>query len=124
MRSGVLPDLTLISASPLSSCFTRPAFHLAENEAYMKTPEIKMSIYKVLAHAVKFHAQAFSQTRSSPLRVRLLRLTCASSTSSGAQTSIIQALQYFEHLSEPMADLLAIISKEFDHTQLTEEVLR
>lgn len=36
----------------------------------------------------------------------------------------MQALQYFEHLSEPMADFLAILVREFDHTQLTEDVLR
>lgn len=42
----------------------------------------------------------------------------------GAQTSIMQNLTYFEHLSEPMAELLAILEKEFDYTQLTEEVLR
>lgn len=42
----------------------------------------------------------------------------------GAQTSIMQNLTYFEHLSEPMAELLTILEKEFDHTQLTEEILR
>ena len=82
-------------------CFTRPAYQIAENEAYMKTVEIRMGFYKVICLSVKFHNHSFS-----------------------AQTSIIQSLQYFEHLSEPMAELLSILAKEFDHTQLTEEVLR
>jgi len=83
------------------SCFTKPAYQLAEVEAYLKQQEIKLGIYKVICLAVKFHGHAF-----------------------GAQTSIVQNLTYFEHLSEPMAELLAILEKEFDYAQLAEEVLR
>jgi condensin complex subunit 1 len=36
----------------------------------------------------------------------------------------MQNLQYFEHLSEPMAELVTIMSREFDYPQLGEEVLR
>jgi condensin complex subunit 1 len=36
----------------------------------------------------------------------------------------MQNLTYFEHLAEPMAELLNILEKEFDHTILTEEILR
>ena len=42
----------------------------------------------------------------------------------GAQTSIIQNLSYFEHLAEPMAELLHILSEQYDYPQLTDEVLR
>ena len=42
----------------------------------------------------------------------------------GAQTSIIQNLSYFEHLAEPMAEFLHILSEQYDYPQLTEEVLR
>ena len=42
----------------------------------------------------------------------------------GAQTSIIQSLSYFEHLSEPMAELLHILSDQYDYPQLAEEILR
>ena len=83
------------------SCFVKPAYQLCETEMYLKNNEIKLGIYKVLCLAVKFHGHAF-----------------------GAQTSIIQNLTYFEHLSEPMAELLAILEKEFDYAQLGEEVLR
>lgn len=83
------------------SCFVKPAYQLAENESYLKSNEIKLGIYKVICLAVKFHQHAF-----------------------GAQTSIIQNLTYFEHLSEPMAELLAILEKEFDFGQLGEEILR
>lgn len=38
--------------------------------------------------------------------------------------SIMQNLQYTEHLSEPMADLVTILAKEFDYSQLGEDVLR
>ena len=42
----------------------------------------------------------------------------------GAQTSVIQNLSYFEHLSEPMAELLQILSEQYDYPQLTEDTLR
>ena len=45
-------------------------------------------------------------------------------TCTGAQTTIFQNLNYFEHLAEPMAELLTILDAEFDHTSTTEEVLR
>jgi condensin complex subunit 1 len=83
------------------SCFTKPAYQLAETESYLKNQEIKMGIYKVICLAVKFHSHAF-----------------------GAQTSIIQNLTYFEHLAEYMAELLSILEKEFDFNQLGEEILR
>lgn len=38
--------------------------------------------------------------------------------------TIMQNLQYTEHLSEPMAELVTILAKEFDYSQLGEEVLR
>ena len=42
----------------------------------------------------------------------------------GAQTSIIQSLSYFEHLSEPMAELLHILAEQYDYPQLAEEIIR
>ncbi|BEJ11951.1 hypothetical protein CspHIS471_0204110 [Cutaneotrichosporon sp. HIS471] len=83
------------------SCFTKPAYQLAEVEVYLKTNEVRLGIYKVICLAVKFHGHGF-----------------------GAQTSIMQNLTYYEHLSEPMAELLTILDKEFDYPQLAEEVLR
>jgi len=41
-----------------------------------------------------------------------------------AQTAIIQNLSYFEHLSEPMAELLHIMCDSYDYPQLAEEVLK
>jgi condensin complex subunit 1 len=42
----------------------------------------------------------------------------------GAQTAIVQNLQYYEHLSEPMAELLQILTEQYDYPQLTDEILR
>ncbi|SAM85392.1 related to YCS4-subunit of condensin protein complex [Ustilago bromivora] len=72
-----------------------------ENESYLKVQAIKLGIFKVICQAVKAHGQAFS-----------------------AQTSIMQSLQYYEHLAEPMAELLAVMRLEFDYERLGEEVLR
>ncbi|KAJ7052444.1 non-SMC mitotic condensation complex subunit 1-domain-containing protein [Mycena amicta] len=83
------------------SCITRPAYHVMENEQYMKSQEIKYSVYKVICLAVKHHGHSLA-----------------------AQIAIIQGLQFYEHLSEPMAECLTVLAKEFDHAQLGDEVLR
>lgn len=92
---------TSVEREAFVSCFTKPAYQLCEVESYLKVNEVRLGIYKVICLAVKFHGHGF-----------------------GAQTSIVQNLTYFEHLSEPMAELLAILDKEFDYPQLAEEILR
>ena len=67
----------------------------------MKSNDIRLGVYKVICLAVKHHGHGF-----------------------GAQISIMQSLQYYEHLSEPMAEALTVLAKEFDHPQLAEEILR
>ena len=66
---------------------TRPSYVVLENEQRVKMNSIRMHVWKVLCMAVKHHGHGF-----------------------GAQTSIIQSLSYFEHLSEPMAEFLQILS--------------
>ncbi|KAJ6448906.1 non-SMC mitotic condensation complex subunit 1-domain-containing protein [Mycena sanguinolenta] len=83
------------------NCLTRPAYHITESELYMKQQDIKLSVYKVICLAVKHHGHALT-----------------------AQISIIQGMQFSEHLSEPMAECLTILAKEFDHSQLGDEILR
>ena len=58
----------------------------------MKSQPIKLGVYKIICLAVKHHGHALA-----------------------AQISIMQSLQYYEHLSEPMAECLAVLAKEFDH---------
>ncbi|KAH9953157.1 hypothetical protein BGW80DRAFT_1468845 [Lactifluus volemus] len=76
-------------------------WRFTENEQYMKSQPIKLRVYKVICLAVKHHGHG-----------------------PAAQTSIMQSLQYYEHLSEPMAGCLNVLLKEFDHAQLGEEILR
>ncbi|KAI6115366.1 non-SMC mitotic condensation complex subunit 1-domain-containing protein [Pisolithus croceorrhizus] len=83
------------------TCLTRPAYYIAENEQYMKAHNVKVNVYKVICVAVKHHGHALA-----------------------AQINIMQALQYHEHLSEPMAECLSHLAKHFDHAQLGEEILR
>lgn len=83
------------------SLFTKPVYLILESEMRCKNTAIRMHAFKVLCIAVKHHGHAF-----------------------GAQTSIIQNLSYFEHLSEPMAEFLFILSEQYDYPQLTEEILR
>ncbi|ORY79393.1 armadillo-type protein [Protomyces lactucae-debilis] len=83
------------------SLMTKPAYLVAESETLMKKVEIRMRFYKIVCVAVKHHGHAF-----------------------GAQTTIVQDLQYFEHLSDPLAELLHILNDQYDFPQLTDEVLR
>ncbi len=62
---------------------------------------VRMFCFKVLCIAVKHHGHGF-----------------------GAQTSIVQNLTYFEHLSEPMAEFLHILSEQYDYPQLAAEIMR
>lgn len=101
LQSSRLFPISSIRDAFISTCILRPALQLQETESYLKNQTIKLGIFKVVCQCVKAHGQAFS-----------------------AQTSIIQALQYFEHLAEPMAELLGIMRVEFDYERLGEEVLR
>ena len=80
---------------------TRPVYRIMEKEQYMKSEKIRLGVYKSICLAVKHHGHGI-----------------------GAQTTIMQSLQYYEHLSEAMAECLSVLAKEFDHAQLGDEVLR
>ncbi|GAA5989443.1 hypothetical protein JCM10908_000476 [Rhodotorula pacifica] len=84
----------------ISNCFLRPCNQLAESESYLKVAEIKQGIFRVLCLAAKGHGQAFN-----------------------VQMTIMQNLQYTEHLAEPMAELVTVFAKEFDNDMLGEKVL-
>jgi condensin complex subunit 1 len=81
--------------------FTRSVYLVMESEARIKTTSTRMFCFKVLCIAVKNHGHAV-----------------------GAQTSIVQNLTYFEHLSEPMAEFLHILSEQYDYPQLSGEIMR
>ncbi|KAK4946443.1 condensin complex non-SMC subunit Cnd1 [Elasticomyces elasticus] len=81
--------------------FTRSVYLIMESEARVKITAVRMFCFKVLCVAVKHHGHAL-----------------------GAQTSIVQNLTYFEHLSEPMAEFLHILSEQYDYHQLSAEILR
>jgi condensin complex subunit 1 len=85
----------------ISNCFLKPTTNLlTEVEPYLKDLTIKQGFFRVLCLAAKSHGQSFQ-----------------------VQMTVMQNLQYHEHLSEPMAELLTVYSKEFDTDQLGEKVL-
>lgn len=81
--------------------FTHSVYLILESEARTKITSIRMFCFKVLCIAIKHHGHAV-----------------------GAQTSIVQNLTYYEHLSEPMAEFLHILSEQYDYSQLSAEVMR
>ncbi|GAA5986784.1 hypothetical protein JCM11641_004790 [Rhodosporidiobolus odoratus] len=100
LRSERIWQTTAERDGVISTCFLRPLNLLAESEAYLKVPEIKAGIFRVLCLAAKGHGQMFN-----------------------VQMTITQNLQYTEHLAEPMAELVTVFSKEFDNDALGEKVL-
>ncbi|KAF1916359.1 armadillo-type protein [Ampelomyces quisqualis] len=83
------------------SLFTKPVYHILENEARVKNEAIRKHCFRVLCIAIKHHGHGYT-----------------------AQTSIMQSLTYFEHLSEPMAEFLHTLADAYDYQQLTEDVLK
>jgi len=81
--------------------FTRSIYLIMESESRIKITAVRMFCFKVLCVAVKHHGHAL-----------------------GAQTSIVQNLTYFEHLAEPMAEFLHILSEQYDYPQLSSEIMR
>ncbi|RMZ84271.1 hypothetical protein DV738_g765, partial [Chaetothyriales sp. CBS 135597] len=81
--------------------FTRSIYLIMESESRIKVTAVRMFCFKVLCIAIKHHGHAL-----------------------GAQTSIVQNLTYFEHLSEPMAEFLHILSEQYDFPQLSSEIMR
>jgi condensin complex subunit 1 len=67
----------------------------------MKIEDIKKMAFTVICLAVKHHGQAVA-----------------------VQITIMQSLQFYEHLSDPLADCLIILTKEYDYPQLGDEILR
>ncbi|KAK0538110.1 condensin complex non-SMC subunit Cnd1 [Tilletia horrida] len=101
IRSERMWTVTASRDAYVSGCVLRPALYLQENEQNLKLAEIRIGTNKIICQAVKAHGQAFS-----------------------VHTSIMQSLQYYEHLSEPMAELLHLLRTEFDYERLGEDVLR
>jgi condensin complex subunit 1 len=100
--------------------FTRSIYLILESEQRVKSMTIRMHAFKVLCIAVKHHGHAFG--RNVPVFVS--RWTLSLIQLPGAQTSIVQNLTYFEHLSEPMAEFLHILAEQYDYPQLSDEILR
>lgn len=61
------------------SCFLRPLNVLCEHESYLKQPEIKAGIFRILCLAAKNHGQAFSA--SPALSLMVLELMVGEQTS-------------------------------------------
>ncbi|KAI9886562.1 MAG: 60S ribosomal protein L28 [Watsoniomyces obsoletus] len=97
--------LTTSERDTIVSLLTRPVYLMLENEQRIKTTTVRMHAFKVLCIAIKHHGHAFGWSK-------------------GAQTSIMQSLSYFDHLSEPMAELLQILAEQYDYPQLADEILK
>ncbi|TGO34277.1 hypothetical protein BHYA_0204g00050 [Botrytis hyacinthi] len=93
--------LTTSERDTFISLFTRPVYMVLESEQRVKNTAIRMHAFKVLCIAVKHHGHGYA-----------------------AQISIVQNLTYFEHLAEPMAEFLHILSEQYDYPQLSDEIIR
>ncbi|KAK9348866.1 armadillo-type protein [Lipomyces starkeyi] len=83
------------------SLYTRSAYLILESEQNVKNVMLKMHVFKVLCIAIKNNGHGF-----------------------GAQTSLLQNLTYYDHLSETIAEFLRILYEQYDYPQLADEILR
>ncbi|TLS23342.1 uncharacterized protein PpBr36_06625 [Pyricularia pennisetigena] len=90
----------------------RPVYLILESEQRVKNTPIRMHAFKVLCMAVKHHGHGYDSV--------VLTVACACAA---AQTAVVQNLTYFEHLSEPMAEFLQILSEQYDYEQLAAEIM-
>jgi condensin complex subunit 1 len=84
-----------------TSLFLKPVYQMMEHEQVVKNSKVRMHMFKVICLCVKMHSQQ-----------------------SSVQTSLMQLLIYFEHLPEPLAELLQILHEQFDHVAITEDMLK
>lgn len=83
--------------------FLKPCYLLMENEVVLKDVKglRQQQIFRVLVLAVVHFDQV-----------------------SNVQTSLDQLFLYFEHLAEPLAEFLNMLYRDYDHTILTEEMIK
>ncbi|KZV63967.1 ARM repeat-containing protein, partial [Peniophora sp. CONT] len=92
---------TTVDRETVLEALMGPVYRVMENEAYMKFEGIRANVYQAICLAVKHHNHSKS-----------------------AQDKLIQILGYSDGLADQVADLLAALAKDYDHTALTEEFLR
>ncbi|CAJ0648167.1 14849_t:CDS:10 [Entrophospora sp. SA101] len=84
----------------LGSRIKRTAYKMLGNVNNIKATSIKNLIYEIISISVKDYNHGFD-----------------------AKTYIIQNLQYYDFLSDSMAELLQVLVEQYDNTQLVEDVL-
>ncbi|KAI8461597.1 condensin complex subunit 1 [Phakopsora pachyrhizi] len=82
-------------------CFTKPVYQILDMKMFADNSAIRAAAFKIICTAAKSHGQAYS-----------------------TQTSILQKLQYFDHLSEYMAELTHLLVESKDLPQLADAILR
>ncbi|KAH9823001.1 non-SMC mitotic condensation complex subunit 1-domain-containing protein [Melampsora americana] len=83
------------------SCFTKTVYQILEIKTFADNSAIRVLAFKIICTAAKSHGQAYN-----------------------TQTSILQKLQYFDHLSEYMAELTHLLVEAKDLPQLADAILR
>ena len=83
------------------SIFTRPLYFLTEVEPSIKVPKLKSLVISVISVSVKKHGQALN-----------------------AQNALMTNLTYFAHLPGFVAELLTVLSNDYDYPQLLEDILK
>ncbi|KAG0140938.1 hypothetical protein CROQUDRAFT_664491 [Cronartium quercuum f. sp. fusiforme G11] len=82
------------------SCFTKSVYQILEIKQFSDLSNIRLLAFKIICTAAKSHNQAYN-----------------------TQTTILQSLQYFDHLSEPMAELVHLLVETRDLNQLANTIL-
>ncbi|KZV59289.1 ARM repeat-containing protein, partial [Peniophora sp. CONT] len=92
---------TTVDRSTVLEALMGPVYLVLENETHMKFEGIRANVYQAVCLAVKHHNHSKS-----------------------AQIKLVQLLGYSDALADPVANLLAKLAHDYEHTALTEEFLR
>ncbi len=128
IQSARLWTTTIDRDAFISGCFLRPVFLLLENEAYLKASPT------TTAAAAAHHNQPQGLQllgKNNPIKAGITRLICLAiqkhSQSASTLSLCLQSLQYYEHLSEYLAEMLYVLRVEYDASErslLADELLR
>lgn len=93
--------VTAAELDMFASLVLRPTSLFLENEPLMKNQHIKELFFEIIGLCIKQYQQQAS-----------------------VQTTVSQLLTYYEHMGEPLAELLAMLYTKYDHTNLTQVILQ
>ena len=111
---------------------TKPVYVMLESKENLKSASLRDAMFDLLALAVARYGHGFStvaQQRGimhlnvATLNTHLILIRRGSEDGAGCQTTLLQLLNYHEHLAEPVADFAALVGTHYQHAIFVDELM-